>query len=113
MTPIQRYLAEEVALDHADGLIPRREALRRLTLLGLGLPAATALLAACGAPEEPAATPSPASPAPTTTPSASPAGPSPLPTEAITFAGPDGGSWPTWRRRWASWGGAPRGRSWA
>ena len=26
----QRYLAEEVALDHADGAFPRREALRRL-----------------------------------------------------------------------------------
>ncbi|TMR94076.1 hypothetical protein, partial [Nonomuraea basaltis] len=64
MTPIQRYLAEEVALDHVDGLIPRREALRRLVLLGLGLPAASALLAACGASEEPAA--------PTTAPATSP-----------------------------------------
>ncbi|TDD31068.1 dienelactone hydrolase family protein, partial [Nonomuraea terrae] len=44
MTPIQRHLAEEVALDHLDGLISRREALRRLGLLGLGLPAAAALL---------------------------------------------------------------------
>ncbi|HKO83564.1 MAG TPA: dienelactone hydrolase family protein, partial [Actinomycetota bacterium] len=32
----QRYLAEEVAIDHADGLYSRREALRRLALLGLG-----------------------------------------------------------------------------
>ncbi|PZG02176.1 dienelactone hydrolase, partial [Nonomuraea aridisoli] len=53
MTPIQRYLAEEVALDHVDGLISRREALRRLGLLGLGLPAATALLTACGASPDP------------------------------------------------------------
>ncbi|MEV0623380.1 dienelactone hydrolase family protein [Nonomuraea sp. NPDC050404] len=92
MTPIQRYLAEEVAHDHVDGLIPRREALRRLALLGLGLPAATALLAACGAPtESPTATAPPASP--TTAPPAttnSPAGPTPLPTEAITFDGPEG-----------------------
>ena len=44
----QRYLAEEVAVDLADGVLPRREALRRLALLGLGLPAASALLAACG-----------------------------------------------------------------
>jgi carboxymethylenebutenolidase len=44
----QRYLAEEVAIDHADGVYPRREALRRLALLGLGVPAASALLAACG-----------------------------------------------------------------
>jgi carboxymethylenebutenolidase len=26
----QRYLAEEVAIDHADGVVSRREALRRL-----------------------------------------------------------------------------------
>ncbi|MEV4173555.1 dienelactone hydrolase family protein [Nonomuraea sp. NPDC049709] len=92
MTPIQRYLAEEVAHDHVDGLIPRREALRRLALLGLGLPAATALLTACGAPPESAAptTAAPSSPPPSPSPTGSPAGPSPLPTEAITFAGPEG-----------------------
>jgi carboxymethylenebutenolidase len=49
----QRYLAEEVAIDLADGMVSRREALRRLALLGLGLPAASALLAACGAEGEP------------------------------------------------------------
>ncbi|GAA0401377.1 carboxymethylenebutenolidase [Acrocarpospora corrugata] len=91
MTPFQRYLAEEVAEDHADGLIPRREALSRLALLGLGLPAAAALLAACGAPEENAATPPSAPPAASTPPvAASPAGPAPLPTEEITFPGPEG-----------------------
>jgi hypothetical protein len=36
VTEIQRYLAEELAEDHADGLVSRREALRRLGLLGLG-----------------------------------------------------------------------------
>ena len=40
MGAFQRYLAEEVAIDHADGMISRREALRRLGLLGLGVPAA-------------------------------------------------------------------------
>jgi carboxymethylenebutenolidase len=35
MTELQRYLAEEVAEDHADGILTRREALRRLGLLGL------------------------------------------------------------------------------
>ena len=30
MTELQRYLAEEVAEDHADGIITRREAMRRL-----------------------------------------------------------------------------------
>ncbi|MEU7897626.1 dienelactone hydrolase family protein [Nonomuraea sp. NPDC049152] len=97
MSPFKRYLAEEIALDHVEGLIPRREALRRLGLLGVGLPAATALLAACGADAEVAATatptPSPASSAP-----ASPAGPAPLPTEAVTFAGPEG---VTLRAAWA------------
>lgn len=91
MTPIQRYLAEEVAHDHVDGLIPRREALRRLALLGLGLPAATALLTACGASPDgaaPATSSATAPAAPATT--ASPAGPEPLPTEPITFAGPEG-----------------------
>jgi carboxymethylenebutenolidase len=44
MTELQRYLAEEVVEDHADGIITRREAMRRLGLLGLGSAAATALL---------------------------------------------------------------------
>jgi carboxymethylenebutenolidase len=45
VTEIQRYLAEEIAEDHADGLVSRREALRRLGLLGLGGGAAASLLA--------------------------------------------------------------------
>lgn len=45
---VGRYLAEEVALDHADGLLSRREAMRRLAQLGLGAGAAGALLAAAG-----------------------------------------------------------------
>ena len=45
MTEFQRYLAEEVAEDHADGLVSRREALRRLGLLGLSGAAAASLLA--------------------------------------------------------------------
>lgn len=101
MTPFQRYLAEEVALDHVDGLITRREALRRLGLLGLALPAATALLSACGAAPEAATSPTPAPP----TGAASPAGPSPLPTEGITFAGPEG---VTLRGAWAA-AAQPRG----
>jgi carboxymethylenebutenolidase len=46
MTELQRYLAEEVAEDHADGIITRREAMRRLGLLGVGATAASSLLAA-------------------------------------------------------------------
>jgi carboxymethylenebutenolidase len=50
MTEMQRYLAEEVAEDHADGIITRREAMRRLGLLGLGTAAASALLAKFASP---------------------------------------------------------------
>jgi carboxymethylenebutenolidase len=46
VTELQRYLAEEIAEDHADGLVTRREALRRLALLGLSGAAAVAVLAA-------------------------------------------------------------------
>lgn len=46
MTELQRYLAEEVAEDHADGILTRREAMRRLGLLGVTGSAATAMLAA-------------------------------------------------------------------
>ncbi|WP_433249472.1 dienelactone hydrolase family protein [Streptosporangium sp. CA-135522] len=108
MTPFQRYLAEEVALDHVDGLIPRREALRRLTLLGLALPAATALLAACGADRESAATSTgtPATSTGTPSASASPVGPSPLATEAVTFPGPEKGI--TLQGAWAA-AADPRG----
>ena len=44
MTEIQKYLAEEVAEDLADGIITRREAMRRLGLLGLTASAASGLL---------------------------------------------------------------------
>ncbi|HEX8157186.1 MAG TPA: dienelactone hydrolase family protein [Solirubrobacteraceae bacterium] len=46
MTELQRYLAEEVAEDHADGIITRREAVRRLGLLGVSAGAIGALLGA-------------------------------------------------------------------
>ena len=46
MTDLQRYLVEEIAVDHADGLITRREALRRLALVGLSVSAASSLLGA-------------------------------------------------------------------
>src|SRR3954447_22202165 len=45
MTELQRYLAEEVAEDHADGIITRREAMRRLGLLGVGAATASTMLA--------------------------------------------------------------------
>jgi carboxymethylenebutenolidase len=46
MTELQKYLADEVAEDHADGIITRREAMRRLGLLGVGAAAASGMLAA-------------------------------------------------------------------
>jgi carboxymethylenebutenolidase len=101
---LRRYLQDEVALDFVDGQLTRREALRRLGLLGLTVTAAGALLAACsGGSEEGASTPThpkepqarlgPAtsSPPPTDAP-ATPAGTS----EPIRFAGPNGelqGAW--------------------
>jgi carboxymethylenebutenolidase len=94
MTEINKYLTEEVVVDYADGLITRREALRRLGLLGVGMGVAGPLLAACDARNGDDGTPAPPPPAPTT---AGPAGPQPLPTAPVTFAGPQGrtlqGAW--------------------
>jgi carboxymethylenebutenolidase len=45
---LRNYLVGEVAEDFADGLLSRREALRRLGLLGLSMSGAVALLSACG-----------------------------------------------------------------
>ena len=57
MTEMQRYLAEEVAEDLADGIISRREAMRRLGLLGVTGAAATGLLATFATGEAAAAGP--------------------------------------------------------
>ena len=46
VTELQQYLAEEVAEDHADGIITRREAMRRLGLLGVAGSAAAGMLGA-------------------------------------------------------------------
>ena len=48
MNEIQRYLAEEIALDCNAGHITRPEALRRLHIMGLSAAMAVALLTACG-----------------------------------------------------------------
>ena len=93
MTEIQKYLAEEVAEDLADGIITRREAMRRLGLLGVTGAAAAALLAAFASTPAPrrrprsAATAAGAAPRPTGRRS---------PTEAITFAGPRGTLMAAW-----------------
>lgn len=67
MNHLQRYLVDEFVEDYQEGTISRRKALK---LLGgiVGLPAATALLAACGQPTQtaPAAEPTLGAAAPTT-----------------------------------------------
>jgi carboxymethylenebutenolidase len=89
VTPLQRYLAEEIATDHVDGLLTRREAMRRLGLLGLTTVAAAALIASCSEEPEEASTPSPP-----TSPDTAGSAPQPpgmahkLPTQPITWPGP-------------------------
>jgi carboxymethylenebutenolidase len=88
---LQRYLAEEIATDHVDGLLSRREAMRRLALLGVGTVAATALVAACSKEEEPAPPTAPPGPTTTSAGSAQPPGTAgALPTSPITWPGPQG-----------------------
>jgi carboxymethylenebutenolidase len=97
MTDLQRYLVEEIALDHADGLITRREALRRLALVGLGVSAATSLLAAFVA-EQARAGRAPAARQHSAEPATADA------TTPITFRGPGG------RRLRGAWANAVRPR---
>ncbi|MDH4075521.1 MAG: hypothetical protein OEW29_06240 [Acidimicrobiia bacterium] len=95
------YLAQEIALDWADGHLSRREALRRRRLLlpGLSATGATTVLAACSGSggEGGSAGPTPASTAaggtgaPGATAPASPASTAGAgAAEQITFVGPNG-----------------------
>lgn len=96
MTPLQRYIAEEIATDHMEGLLSRREAMRRLALLGVGTAAATALFTACAtnsSPPRPASTETPTPAPPASTP---PGMDTALQTTAISWTGPEGelqGAW--------------------
>src|SRR5829696_8875501 len=47
MTQFNSYLTEEVVEDYSDGIIGRREALRRLGMLGVAAAVAVPMLAAC------------------------------------------------------------------
>jgi carboxymethylenebutenolidase len=101
VTELQRYLAEEIAEDHADGLVTRREALRRLGLLGLSGAAAASLLAGAVADQARALTVA------RSTPDARAAeveASATLPTREITFRGPRG------RRLMGAWAAARRPR---
>ena len=99
MTELQRYLAEEVAEDHADGLVSRREALRRLGLLGLGGAAAASLLAAFLADEARARMRVASAAGAAARPSAADVERATRPTREIVFRGPGGrklmGAWAT------------------
>jgi carboxymethylenebutenolidase len=105
VTPLQRYIAEEIATDHVDGLLSRREALRRLALLGIGTAAATALIAACG--QQKSATPTTTSAGNTATSGAAPAPPPgsehTLPTAPVNWTGPTA-------ELSGAWAEAPNGR---
>ncbi len=103
MTELQRYLAEEIAEDHADGLVSRREALRRLGLLGLGGAAAASLLAGFLA-DEARARMRVASGARTTSPTVADAEGAARPTREIVFRGPGG------RKLMGAWAAAARAR---
>lgn len=103
MEPLQRYIAEEIATDHVDGLLSRREALRRLALLGVGAGGASALFAACAGRRT-------AQPSPTPAPTSGATGPAPgmdtaRPTEPITWSGPQG----SLQGAWVPADGPPRG----
>jgi carboxymethylenebutenolidase len=102
VTEFQRYLAEEIAEDHADGHVSRREALRRLGLLGLSGGAAASLLAGAVAAEAKALTGAASGRASAADRAAEVAT---LPTREITFRGPQG------RRLIGAWASArqPRG----
>jgi carboxymethylenebutenolidase len=83
MTQFNSYLTEEVVEDYSDGIIGRREALRRLGMLGVAAAVAVPMLAACDTGEGGGAQTATGSPA-----ASAPAGPPAQPTESITFDGP-------------------------
>jgi carboxymethylenebutenolidase len=103
VTPLQRYIAEEIATDHVDGLLSRREALRRLALLGVGTAAATALIAACGENKPPTTDAPVTSNEPATVSAPPPGSENTVPTTPITWAGPRG-------ELQAAWAAAPQAR---
>lgn len=99
MTELQRYLAEEVAEEHARGTFTRREAMRRLALLGLGGTAASALLSTYASPAAAAPQVAKGPPSEGTVEWA------PVPTEAITFPGPTSTLMAAWAPAASSRGG--------
>ena len=103
MTPLQRYIAEEIATDHVDGLLSRREALRRLALLGVGAATASALIAACGENKQTTTEAPVTSTEPATASAPPPGSQNALPTSPVTWPGPQG-------ELQAAWAEAPNAR---
>ena len=105
---LREYLQTEIALDHVDGILTRREAIQKLGMLGLSVAAASSLLTACASESAPAGAPASAGPsaaAPSAAASAA-ATPTAAPdydvaaalarTEMVTFSGDAGtisGAW--------------------
>ena len=98
----EEYVRGEIVTDCAEGYLTRREALRRLMLLGVGAATAATLLAGCGDDDSStdasgtSSSTGPSSTTAATSGAATAVGPAPLATEAVTFAGPAGqvkGSW--------------------
>jgi carboxymethylenebutenolidase len=89
MDPNLRYLAEEVAENHAAGLVSRREAMRHLTVLGLSTVAASTILAACGGDddEETGSQPAPTDGPVTTAASGPGTTTAPVPVQDVTYPG--------------------------
>ncbi|QNI07143.1 dienelactone hydrolase family protein [Mycobacterium kubicae] len=104
MTSLHRYIAEEIAADHVDGLLTRREALRRLALPGVNAATAAALITACATRRESATTPATSGSAPSSGGAVAPPGmANALPTQPITWPGPQG-------TLQAAWAQAPNSR---
>jgi carboxymethylenebutenolidase len=96
---LRDYLTGEIAQDHADGLLDRREALRRLGMMGVSAAAAATLLAGCERPDRPGHGHGPGSTPPGT---GVPGIETAVPGEAVRFPGFSGeliGSWAAPRKR--------------
>lgn len=89
MDHFQEYLATEVALDHADGQLTRREALRRLGMMGVSAMTASALLAACAKDKATETSAQPSTSAQSTVTTVRPAT-TPVATQDVTYPGPQG-----------------------
>jgi carboxymethylenebutenolidase len=90
----EEYVQNEIVADCREGYLTRREALRRLMLLGVGAATATTLLTGCSddksSTDAGGSTSTTGAASTTSATGAHPVGPAPLATEAVTFAGPAG-----------------------